>query len=151
MSASRTTGGCAAETEVTAGTVQSSPQGDKGITTEGNDETALEPAVPIRGGGPRGRKRTRRVASPPHWVPESLQMFDLTPVTTTTPVPFLPVRPWEGPEQFEERDSFDESVSTTPYHPQGWSGRLPGPGLLPNNTVGNNAEQITTFQLNIAK
>jgi hypothetical protein len=29
----------------------------------------------------------------------------------------------------EERDSWDENVSPTPYHPSGWKGVLPGPGL----------------------
>jgi len=30
----------------------------------------------------------------------------------------------------EERDSWDENVHRTPYHPCGWSGTLPGPGFL---------------------
>lgn len=29
----------------------------------------------------------------------------------------------------EERDSWDENVSASPYHPCGWKGVLPGPAL----------------------
>lgn len=29
----------------------------------------------------------------------------------------------------EERDSWDENVDLNPYHPYGWNGVLPGPGL----------------------
>ena len=94
---------------------------------------------------PQRRKRTRRAPSPAHWVPESLQMFDLTPVTTSTSIPLQPVRPSEGPAGIEERDSFDENASSTPYHPQGWSGRLPGPGLIDKDAAHRRGGQILTF------
>jgi len=29
----------------------------------------------------------------------------------------------------EERDSWDENVATSPYHPCGWKDVLPGPGF----------------------
>lgn len=72
-------------------------------------------------------KRRRRAPSPSHWVPDSLRVFDLTPYAKATPVPLPPVAP-SSPD--EERDSFDTAVGASPYHPDGWNGRLPGPALL---------------------
>ncbi|KAI1787858.1 hypothetical protein LXA43DRAFT_895617, partial [Ganoderma leucocontextum] len=119
-------------------------QGQKGKRAEGNIQSR-ESGATAPEGLPRPRKRARRAPSPVHWVPESLQMFNLTPVTTSTPVPLPPVRPSEDPDRLEERDSFDENASLTPYHPQGWSGRLPGPGLLDSNVTQRSGGQIMTF------
>lgn len=73
-------------------------------------------------------KRRRRAPSPSHWVPESLRNFNLQSEASyrSAPVPLPPVR--RDPPR-EERDSWDENVSHLPYHPCGWSGVLPGPGL----------------------
>ncbi|TBU48714.1 hypothetical protein BD309DRAFT_1015405 [Dichomitus squalens] len=94
---------------------------------------------------PRTRKRARRAPSPSDWVPDSLRLFDLTPMTKSTPVPLPPVRPFNDTYNQEERDSFDENASLTPYHPQGWKGRLPGPGLLGNNVANRSGGQILIF------
>ncbi|KAG6889032.1 hypothetical protein C0992_006600 [Termitomyces sp. T32_za158] len=77
---------------------------------------------------PGGPKRRRRAPSPSRWIPPSLLSFNLTPpeAKKCTPVPLPPVRRnWPK----EERDSWDENVSSTPYHPRGWKDVLPGPGL----------------------
>ncbi|PPQ63546.1 hypothetical protein CVT24_004776 [Panaeolus cyanescens] len=73
-------------------------------------------------------KRRRRATSPDRWVPASLRNFNLQSEASyqSTPVPLPPVR--RNPPR-EERDSWDENVSHLPYHPCGWSGVLPGPGL----------------------
>lgn len=95
----------------------------------------------------RSRKRARRAPSPIRWVPESLKTFDLTPMTKGTPVPLPPVRPFQDMNVyfFEERDSFDENTPVNPYHPRGWTGRLPGPGLLGNNVANRNGGQLLLF------
>lgn len=41
----------------------------------------------------------------------------------------MPLAPVKRNMPREERDSWDENVSSTPYHPSGWKGILPGPGL----------------------
>ncbi|KAH8101389.1 hypothetical protein BXZ70DRAFT_89956 [Cristinia sonorae] len=76
-------------------------------------------------------KRRRRAPSPSTWIPDSLKQFDLTPLPKSTPVPLPPVQPFHDPRthSFEERDSFDSKVAVRPYHPEGWNGRLPGPGV----------------------
>ena len=78
------------------------------------------------------RKRRRRAPSPLAWIPDSLRAFDLTPYAKSTPIPLPPVQPFSDTQNhmWEERDSFDDAVSPTPYHPCGWNGRLPGPALL---------------------
>ncbi|KAL7285866.1 hypothetical protein PYCCODRAFT_1457237 [Trametes coccinea BRFM310] len=93
----------------------------------------------------RSRKRARRAPSPVLWIPDSLKAFDLTPLTKGTPVPLPPVRPFQESNQVEERDSFDENASVTPYHPRGWKGRLPGPGLLGNNVANRGGGQLLIF------
>ena len=88
-------------------------------------------------------KRRRRAPSPSQWIPASLLAFNLFPIewTKSTPVPLPPVSACKDPktnEWLEERDSWDETVSPNPYHPRGWKGRLPGPGLGFGGTdVGN--------------
>lgn len=75
-----------------------------------------------------GQKRRRRAPSPSQWVPETLQNFNLLSEDSyrVTQVPLPPVR--RNPPH-EERDSWDENANQTPYHPCGWRGILPGPGL----------------------
>ncbi|OSD04148.1 hypothetical protein PYCCODRAFT_1364894 [Trametes coccinea BRFM310] len=83
----------------------------------------------------RPQKQARRAPAPVLWVPDSLKRFDLTPSTESALVPLPPVRPFQGSNQVEERDSFDKNASVMPYHPRGWKGRLPGPGLLGDNVT----------------
>ncbi|KAH9891153.1 hypothetical protein C8Q73DRAFT_792572 [Cubamyces lactineus] len=94
---------------------------------------------------PRPRKRARRAPSPTVWIPESLKAFDLTPLAKCTPVPLPPVRPFQESNHLEERDSFDENASANPYHPRGWKGRLPGPGLMGNNVANRSGGQLLIF------
>ena len=77
---------------------------------------------------PPGQKRRRRAPSPSQWIPGTLQNFNLHSEDSyrATTVPLPPVRR-NLPR--EERNSWDENVNHTPYHPGGWSGTLPGPGL----------------------
>ena len=77
---------------------------------------------------PPGPKRRRRAPSPSQWIPATLQNFNLHSEDSyrATTVPLPPVRR-NLPR--EERNSWDENVNHTPYHPGGWSGTLPGPGL----------------------
>jgi hypothetical protein len=73
-------------------------------------------------------KRRRRAPSPSQWIPYSLSQFNLTSeeLQKVTPVPLPPVRRCLPRE---ERDSWDENVNATPYHPRGWKEVLPGPGI----------------------
>lgn len=75
-----------------------------------------------------GQKRRRRAPSPSQWIPGTLQNFNLHSEDSyrATTVPLPPVRR-NAPR--EERNSWDENVNHSPYHPCGWSGTLPGPGL----------------------
>ena len=41
----------------------------------------------------------------------------------------MPLPPVRRSLPLEERDSWDENINQTPYHPCGWRGVLPGPGL----------------------
>ncbi|KAF8798291.1 hypothetical protein BYT27DRAFT_7203402 [Phlegmacium glaucopus] len=77
---------------------------------------------------PPGQKRRRRAPSPSQWIPGTLQNFNLHSEDSyrATTVPLPPVRR-NLPR--EERNSWDENVNNAPYHPCGWSGTLPGPGL----------------------
>jgi len=77
---------------------------------------------------PPGQKRRRRAPSPSQWIPATLQNFNLQSEDSyrATTVPLPPVRR-NLPR--EERNSWDENVNHAPYHPGGWSGTLPGPGL----------------------
>ncbi|KAF8122453.1 hypothetical protein EV363DRAFT_1404860 [Boletus edulis] len=79
-------------------------------------------------------KRRRRAPSPSHWIPHSLLDFHITPAehTKPTPVPLPPVSAYKDPssdEWIEERNSWDDNVAVLPYHPCGWKGTLPGPGV----------------------
>ena len=42
----------------------------------------------------------------------------------------------------EERNSWDENVNNTPYHPGGWSGTLPGPGLGQGIGLGKDVRNV---------
>ncbi|KAF8060820.1 hypothetical protein FPV67DRAFT_308509 [Lyophyllum atratum] len=77
---------------------------------------------------PNAPKRRRRAPSPSCWIPPSLLHFNLSSSESkrSTPVPLPPVRR-NMPK--EERDSWDENVASSPYHPRGWKNLLPGPGL----------------------
>ena len=77
---------------------------------------------------PPGQKRRRRAPSPSQWIPGTLLNFNFHSEDSyrATTVPLPPVRR-NLPR--EERNSWDENVNHTPYHPGGWSGTLPGPGL----------------------
>ncbi|EGN94158.1 hypothetical protein SERLA73DRAFT_144617 [Serpula lacrymans var. lacrymans S7.3] len=79
-------------------------------------------------------KRRRRAPSPSQWIPTSLLPFKILPMEfiKSTSVPLPPVSAYKDEttdEWIEERDSWDESVGVTPYHPCAWKGKLPGPGL----------------------
>lgn len=83
---------------------------------------------------PKPRRR-RRVPQPTLWIPESLKLFDFTPLLKPTPVPLPPVHPYTDPVTrilYEERDSYNESLNDTerPYHNEGWKGVLPGPAIV---------------------
>ena len=88
-------------------------------------------------------KRRRRAPSPSQWIPPSLLSFKICPIecTKSTPVPLPPITAFKDPktsEWVEERDSWDENVDATPYHPSSWKGRLPGPGLgFGGKNIGN--------------
>lgn len=73
------------------------------------------------------QKRRRRAPSPSQWIPYSLSHFNLSSeeLQKSSPIPLPPVRRCLPRE---ERDSWDENVNTTPYHPRGWKNVLPGPG-----------------------
>ncbi|KAI0044880.1 hypothetical protein FA95DRAFT_1561717 [Auriscalpium vulgare] len=66
-------------------------------------------------------KRRRRAPSPARWVPPSLVEFDLSLYKKSCPVPL-------APEAEHDWDTCEEQVPFNPYHPDGWKGRLPGPG-----------------------
>ncbi|KAJ3825799.1 hypothetical protein EV361DRAFT_950702 [Lentinula raphanica] len=72
-------------------------------------------------------KRRRRAPSPSRWIPDSLRGFILEELHKATPVPLPPV----VPSAYEERNSLDENVGVTPYHPREWARKpqLPGPGM----------------------
>ena len=81
---------------------------------------------------PKKERRPRRKRSQSRWVPDSLKLYDLAPVGKATPLPLPPVRPFldSNGKVLEERDSYSSDASENPYHPLGWIGRLPGPGLM---------------------
>lgn len=85
---------------------------------------------------PKPRRR-RRAAQSTNWIPESLKFFDLTPLKKSTQVPLPPVQPYNDPrtqQLIEERNSYEESGTDNPYHPDGWRGRLPGPAWIPEES-----------------
>ncbi|OBZ78725.1 Zinc finger and BTB domain-containing protein 38 [Grifola frondosa] len=96
---------------------------------------------------PPQRKRVRRAPPPSDWVPDSLKAFDLTPISKGTPVPLPPVQPFQdmNAQIYEERDSFAESASSRPYHPLGWKGRLPGPGLMGKDIANTSGGRLLIF------
>lgn len=100
----------------------------------------------VEGAGQKtpGQKRRRRAPSPSVWIPWSLRAFNLACEEThlSTPVPLPPVRR-NLPK--EERDSWDENVSTRPYHPLEWKGVLPGPGLGHGLGLGGKDVRNTNF------
>ncbi|KDQ52981.1 hypothetical protein JAAARDRAFT_183631 [Jaapia argillacea MUCL 33604] len=81
-------------------------------------------------------KRRRRAPSPSLWIPESLRDFNLAFYPKTASMPLPPVVSYGTPDtgsMWEERNSYDnedEDENCNFYHPRGWKGTLPGPGLL---------------------
>jgi hypothetical protein len=80
-------------------------------------------------------KRRRRAPSPSQWIPTSLLTFNLFPPESTKSItvplpPVAAVKDEVSDEWIEERNSWDENVGLTPYHPCGWRGTLPGPALV---------------------
>ncbi|KZT64028.1 hypothetical protein DAEQUDRAFT_69026 [Daedalea quercina L-15889] len=107
------------------------PRGRKRKAASSTDAGPAEQPPPPAAAAKKER-RPRRKQSPTRWVPPSLQRFDLTPTNKATPLPLPPVRPFvdSNGKVLEERDSYSPAVHDTPYHPSGWMGRLPGPGLM---------------------
>jgi hypothetical protein len=97
-------------------------------TTAQSNVANITPASSSSTPKPPGQKRRRRAPSPSQWIPGTLLNFNLHSEDSyrATTVPLPPVRR-NLPR--EERNSWDENVNNTPYHPGGWSGTLPGPGL----------------------
>ena len=81
---------------------------------------------------PKKERRPRRKRSESRWVPASLQLYELVCINKATPLPLAPVRPFldSNGKVLEERNSYNLDVTENPYHPHGWIGQLPGPGLL---------------------
>ncbi|KAJ3512179.1 hypothetical protein NMY22_g15411 [Coprinellus aureogranulatus] len=98
----------------------------------------LQPQHPVtaNSGTKSTQKRRRRAPSPSRWVPLSLLSFNLVSedMYRSVSVPLAPVRR-NLPK--EERDSWDENVAPTPYHPHVWKGVLPGPGLPSHHGLRN--------------
>ncbi|KAI0034331.1 hypothetical protein K488DRAFT_84060 [Vararia minispora EC-137] len=86
-------------------------------------------AASTGGAGAPRKRRARRAPSPSHWIPASLQFFDLTPSKIVCSLPLAPVVPFKDEDVWEERDSYQCDMTDRPYHPSGWRGKLPGPGL----------------------
>jgi hypothetical protein len=116
-------------------------------------------------------KRRRRAPSPSRWIPDTLRNFNLNPPLKPAILPLPPVSPYyNNPDDYEERDSFafDENHYNVPgvsvnmnsggvglhasignlgeglYHPNGWKGRLPGPGLV-GGDVTNSCLSVMTY------
>ncbi|KAG1830036.1 hypothetical protein EV424DRAFT_1316046 [Suillus variegatus] len=108
-----------------------------------NKRTRDEPATSPSEQPKASAKRRRRAPSPSQWIPTSLLPFNLFPVESTkaTTVPLPPVTAVKDEvsnEWVEERNSWDETVGLTPYHPCGWKGTLPGPAVgFGGKDVGN--------------
>ncbi|KAJ6488282.1 hypothetical protein C8R47DRAFT_1216085 [Mycena vitilis] len=126
----------------TASPVVTGKRGRTPPGTTSSDGTSASPPAPTP------RKRRRRPPSPSRWIPASLRSFNiLAPeVQPAAKVPLDPVSPrrarqahsriesdtTDGPQWDEERDSWDENVGRTPYHPSDWekTHRLPGPACV---------------------
>lgn len=96
-------------------------------TRRGRATTSAESNEQQQSGKQTKPKRHRRAPSPSNWIPPSLLGFNLKPedFKKSVPVPLPPV----VPSKTEERNSWDENVDASPYHPRGWKHKLPGPGL----------------------
>lgn len=91
-------------------------------------------SAPSQTDPPKAAKRRRRAPSPSQWIPTSLLAYNLSPPESTraTTVPLPPVvavKDEASNRWIEERNSWDENVGRTPYHPCMWKGTLPGPAL----------------------
>ena len=118
----------------------SSSSGSTVAQSPANAQATSSTAIPK----PSGQKRRRRAPSPSQWIPATLQNFNLHSEDSyrATTVPLPPVR--RNPPK-EERNSWDENVNHTPYHPCGWSGTLPGPGLGQGIGLGGKDVRNTNF------
>ncbi|KAG6910617.1 hypothetical protein DXG01_009126 [Tephrocybe rancida] len=122
-----------------------SPSSSNTMSSGSSDHTK-SPGGPARVArqprSPGAPKRRRRAPSPSRWIPPSLLSFNFAGPETKkcTPVPLPPVHR-NLPK--EERDSWDENVSSTPYHPRGWKNVLPGPGL----GLGLGGKDVTNLNL----
>ncbi|KAG1746901.1 hypothetical protein EDB19DRAFT_1688271 [Suillus lakei] len=127
-----------AEISVASGAAASSDS-DSRPNKRARDESTTSPSEQPKASA----KRRRRAPSPSQWIPTSLLPFNLFPVESTkaTTVPLPPVTAVKDEvsnEWVEERDSWDESIGLTPYHPCGWKGTLPGPAVgFGGKDVGN--------------
>lgn len=103
-------------------------------TRDNDADTTSPPDSPTQSSSKPPAKRRRRAPSPSQWIPQSLVDFNITPpeYTKPSPVPLPPVTAYKdasSDEWIEERNSWDENVDPFPYHPCGWKGTLPGPGI----------------------
>ncbi|KAF7371733.1 hypothetical protein MVEN_00029800 [Mycena venus] len=79
---------------------------------------------------------------PQSWPPLSLQSFNvLRPEDiAAAPMPLPPVSPsintLIGMKYSEDRNSWDPTLGSNPYHPEQWNGRLPGPAPPQDLLVG---------------
>ncbi|KAF7372376.1 hypothetical protein MVEN_00097900 [Mycena venus] len=79
---------------------------------------------------------------PQSWPPLSLQSFNvLRPEDiTAAPMPLPPVSPsintLIGMKYSEDRNSWDPTLGSNPYHPEQWNGHLPGPAPPQDLLVG---------------
>ncbi|KAG1741798.1 uncharacterized protein EDB91DRAFT_1129424 [Suillus paluster] len=108
-----------AEASGTAASSDSDSRPNKRVRDESTTSPSEQPKT--------SAKRRRRAPSPSQWIPTSLLPFNLFPAESTkaTSVPLPPVTAVKDDvsnEWIEERDSWDESVGLTPYHPCGWKG-----------------------------
>ncbi|KAF4623098.1 hypothetical protein D9613_001423 [Agrocybe pediades] len=113
--------------------------------TSGSSTSGTTAAASSSSSRPPGQKRRRRAASPSNWVPPTLQNYNLLSADSyrVTSVPLPPVRR-NMPK--EERDSWDENVGVAPYHPCGWTGVLPGPGLSAGFGGGLGGRDVGNFR-----
>lgn len=144
-----------ADTSMTAAlTSPASTQADSPAPSGGSRRGRKRPSPPPPAARPQDSagepkpKRRRRAPSSPLWLPDSLRGLDLSPLEKATPVPLPPVQPFADPrtcDLVEERDSFDDHVPQAPYHPKGWTGRLPGPALMDQESLGILGGRLLVF------
>ena len=105
---------------------QTAPDASSSAAASGSAQPA--PAASTSKAKTAAPKRRRRAPSPSQWIPESLRGFRLV-CDDTYRYTNVPLPPVQRNLPLEERDSRDENVGPSPYHPNHWNGRLPGPGI----------------------